>query len=69
MDRIKKWSVELGFVGVMAGALLARDACIGGGRRPPPEPAVTASPATASPPVSAAPPAQPAPTGTFATPP
>lgn len=70
MDRIKRWVPHLGFAAVMAGALLSRDACFGGAKRPPPEPVPqqTAAPASAepaSPPSSAAP----APTGTFAAPP
>ena len=74
MDRIKGWVPHLGFAAVMAGALLSRDACFGGPKRPPPEPAPTQTAAPAAPPPSAEPAAPPpaaAPTGTqtFAAPP
>ncbi len=74
MDRIKGWVPHIGFAAVMAGALLSRDACFGGAKRPPPEPVPQQTAAPASPPPSAepaSPPASaaPAPTGTFAAPP
>lgn len=74
MDRIKGWFWHLGFLVVAAGALLSRDACLGGARPPPPEPAPTATAAAADAPPSAAPAAPPssaapASTQTFAAPP
>jgi hypothetical protein len=56
MDRIKGFFPHLGFAAVMAGALLSRDACFGGPKRPPPEPAPTQTAAApAAPPQTAAP--------------
>ena len=70
MDRMKGWAYGLGFLSVMAGALLSRDACLGGGKRPPPEPpAQTATAAQTAAPASPPPSAAPASTQTFAAPP
>ncbi|MBK8253402.1 MAG: hypothetical protein IPK82_12140 [Polyangiaceae bacterium] len=49
MEKAKTWATRLSVVVVAAGALLSRDACLGGARPPPPiEPTATAV-ATANP--------------------
>lgn len=73
MDRFKTWAFRLGCAAVTAGALLSRDACLGGSRPPPPDPKqsppTTAEPAATAPPAAAPATAAPAATGTFASPP
>jgi hypothetical protein len=51
MDRIKSWVCHFGFAAVAAGALLSRDACLGGAKRPdpPPDPTPAQSAASATP--------------------
>ena len=67
MDRIKSWVWHCGFAAIAAGALLSRDACLGGSKRPdpPPDPTPTQTAAAASPPQTATPTA----TQSFAAPP
>jgi hypothetical protein len=69
MDRIKSWFWHLGFAAVAAGALLSRDACLGGAKRPdpPPDPTPAQSAALAAPPQTAT--AAPTATQSFAAPP
>jgi hypothetical protein len=76
MDRLKTWAFRLGCAAVTAGALLSRDACLGGSHPPPPDPKQTPSAGSGAPTAAAtnapaAPPATAAPTGTgtFASPP
>ncbi len=81
MDRLRTWAFRLGCAAVTAGALLSRDACLGGSRPPPPDPKQAPPGATdLQPPVTAVPPgttaappaagtAAPTATGTFASPP
>jgi hypothetical protein len=48
MERLKTWGLRIGFVAVAAGALLSRDACLGGSHPPTAAPAQTAAPTQTS---------------------
>lgn len=74
MDSWKTWSTRLTFGAALAGAVMSRDACLGGSRprpEPTPAPTATATPAatTAAPATEPAAPAPTATASTFATPP
>ncbi|MEZ4298178.1 MAG: hypothetical protein R3B70_24715 [Polyangiaceae bacterium] len=45
MENLKTWAYRMGLAAAAAGALLSRDACLGGSKRPdpPPEPNPTTS--------------------------